>query len=29
MLAYPPEKIELVEKGDVAVELRLDTRAHA
>jgi len=24
MLAYPPEKIELVEKGDVTVELRLD-----
>ena len=24
LLAYPPEKIELVEKGDVAVELRLD-----
>ncbi len=24
MLAYPPEKIELVDRGDVAVELRLD-----
>ena len=24
MLAYPPERIELVEKGDVTVELRLD-----
>ena len=24
MLAYPPEKIELADKGDVAVELRLD-----
>lgn len=24
MLAYPPEKIELAEKGDVTVELRLD-----